>query len=106
MLGQISGNLGTQSRGQRRLVHDHAPTGALDRSHYTFLVQRDQCTQIDDVCLDALVRKHLGRSLDHRHAGAPGDQRDVVTVANGAQLTERHRVVARRHLTFDRAIAA
>ena len=93
--------LGAEARGQRRLVHDHAAAGLLDRGDDRVDVERDQRAQVDDLGVDAGL---LGRGLRDMHHRAVAEHRHRLALAPHRRLAERHDVVALRH--FARADAS
>src|SRR5262245_42453070 len=65
--------LGTESRGQRRLMHDDAASSLRDRSFDGVEIERQQRAKIDDLGVNAgLGRGGLG-DINHRAVSKDGD---------------------------------
>src|SRR5690606_9026408 len=84
-----------EARGFRRLVHDDAAAGLLDRGLDGLDVQRNQGAKVDDLGVHARVLGARQRDPDH---GAIGQNGDVGAFLHHARLADRLDVFAGRDL--------
>src|SRR3984957_10755162 len=95
-LRHLRGELGAETRGQRRLMHDHAAAGLVDRGLDGVDVERQQRAQIDDLRIDSSLLGCRLRNMDHRAIAEHGDP---LPFASHGGLTERHDVATLRNFT-------
>ncbi|MNK72771.1 hypothetical protein D3C87_922550 [compost metagenome] len=87
--------LAAEARGFRRLVHDDAAAGLLDRGFDGLNVQRHQGAQVDDLGVHARV---LGAGQSDPYHGAVGQDGHIRTFAHDASLADRQGVFFGRDL--------
>ena len=104
-LGDLCGDLGAKARGARRLVHDDASSGLLDRSQNRFHIERLHRRDVDHLDIDrpALRALRRRRSVFGNH-GAPGDDRRVAAFAADETCVERQRLAVVVDLLLEQAI--
>ena len=105
-LANLRDHLGAETAGLGRLVHDHQTTGLLHAAGDRVHVDRPQGPEVDDLCVDALLTHFLrcGHGLEQH--GAPGHDRDVLTLAHDLGLAEINDVFAVGHLCLQRPVGS
>src|ERR1700722_15187246 len=90
-LRHLRGELGAETRGQRRFMHDDAAAGLLDRQLNRVHVEWKQGAQIDDLRIDSgLLRRRLG---DRGHR-AVAENRDALALAPDSRFAKRHDITS------------
>ena len=103
LLGHDRRDLGAPTAEPRVLFDGHEPAGLRDLTQDRLRVERHERAHVDDRRVDAvLLLQDLGRLERARHHERERADRDVFALAHDVRLTERHDVLAVRHLALSR----
>ncbi len=96
-------DLGAKPAGQRRLVHDHAPSGLPDARLDRIDVEGVDGAQVDELDAAAALLDRLHALHD---AGAPAHHRELRAFAHHTRLADRDRVLVLGHLLAEGPVDA